>query len=113
MGRPVLQAIGVPPHTGMQDAFSVLWVCAGTGAAGAAGLAVGGCAYAAMWPGSRIFGAALIAPRRPHHELDRHSNCPLRLEAGVGPSGLGAEEAFAPHAIRGASTGHGLTDEES
>ncbi len=32
---------------------------------GAAGLAAGGCAYAAMWPGSRIFGHALIAPPRP------------------------------------------------
>jgi len=32
---------------------------------GVAGLAGGGCAYAAMWPGSRIFGDALIAPRRP------------------------------------------------
>lgn len=32
---------------------------------GVAGLAVGGCAYAAMWPGSRLFGDALIAPRRP------------------------------------------------
>ncbi len=31
---------------------------------GAVGLAAGGCAYAAMWPGSRIFGDALIAPRR-------------------------------------------------
>ena len=36
----------------------------GLGAVGAAGLAVGGCAYAAMWPGSRIFGTALIAPAR-------------------------------------------------
>jgi len=27
------------------------------------GLAVGGCAYAAMWPSSRIFGETLIAPR--------------------------------------------------
>jgi len=40
-------------------------VCAGLGAAGAAGLTAGGCAYAALWPGSRIFGAAMIAPRRP------------------------------------------------
>lgn len=32
---------------------------------GGAGLAAGGCAYAAMWPGSRLFGDALIAPRRP------------------------------------------------
>lgn len=27
------------------------------------GLAAGGCAYAAMWPSSRLFGEALIAPR--------------------------------------------------
>jgi peptidoglycan/xylan/chitin deacetylase (PgdA/CDA1 family) len=33
-------------------------ICAGLGAAG-------GCAYAALWPGSRIFGEALIAPERP------------------------------------------------
>jgi peptidoglycan-N-acetylglucosamine deacetylase len=39
-------------------------IYAGIGAVGAAGLAVGGCAYAAMWPGSRIFGSALTAPRR-------------------------------------------------
>jgi peptidoglycan-N-acetylglucosamine deacetylase len=39
-------------------------IYAGLGAVGAAGLAVGGCAYAAMWPGSRIFGKALIAPDR-------------------------------------------------
>ena len=32
---------------------------------GAAALAAGGCAYAAKWPGSRLFGEALIAPRRP------------------------------------------------
>lgn len=29
------------------------------------GLAAGGCAYAAMWPASGIFGEALIAPRKP------------------------------------------------
>jgi peptidoglycan-N-acetylglucosamine deacetylase len=33
--------------------------------AGAAGLAVGGCAYAALWPTSQIFGRTLIAPRKP------------------------------------------------
>lgn len=33
--------------------------------AAAAGLVAGGCAYAALWPGSRIFGRALIAPARP------------------------------------------------
>jgi peptidoglycan/xylan/chitin deacetylase (PgdA/CDA1 family) len=40
-------------------------ICAGVGAAGALGLAAGSCAYAALWPGSRIFGEALIAPARP------------------------------------------------
>lgn len=38
---------------------------AGIGAAAVAGLAAGGFAYAAMWPGSQVFGAALIAPRQP------------------------------------------------
>jgi peptidoglycan/xylan/chitin deacetylase (PgdA/CDA1 family) len=40
-------------------------ICAGLGAAGAAGLAAGGFAYASLWPGSRIFGTALTAPPRP------------------------------------------------
>jgi peptidoglycan/xylan/chitin deacetylase (PgdA/CDA1 family) len=35
------------------------------GAAATLGLATGGCAYAALWPASTIFGRALIAPRRP------------------------------------------------
>ncbi len=35
------------------------------GAAACAGLAAGAYAYASMWPGSRIFGNALTAPRRP------------------------------------------------
>ena len=38
-------------------------ISAGLGAA--VGLAAGGCAYAALWPGSGIFGKALIAPRSP------------------------------------------------
>jgi peptidoglycan/xylan/chitin deacetylase (PgdA/CDA1 family) len=38
---------------------------AGVGVAAGLGLAAGGYAYAAMWPGSRIFGSALIAPRAP------------------------------------------------
>ena len=42
-----------------------LGIYAGLGAAAGMGLAAGGCAYAAYWPGSRIFGQALIAPRRP------------------------------------------------
>jgi len=40
-------------------------ICAGLGVAGAAGAAVGGFAYASLWPSSRIFGTALTAPRRP------------------------------------------------
>jgi peptidoglycan/xylan/chitin deacetylase (PgdA/CDA1 family) len=40
-------------------------VYAGLAAVGAAGLAWGGCAYAALWPGSQIFGMTLTAPRRP------------------------------------------------
>lgn len=39
-------------------------IYAGIGAVGALGLAAGGCAYAALWPGSGIFGSALIAPER-------------------------------------------------
>jgi peptidoglycan/xylan/chitin deacetylase (PgdA/CDA1 family) len=40
-----------------------LW--AGLGGVAGLGLAAGGYAYAAMWPGSQIFGETLIAPRRP------------------------------------------------
>jgi peptidoglycan/xylan/chitin deacetylase (PgdA/CDA1 family) len=39
-------------------------IYSGLAAVGAAGLAVGGYAYAAMWPGSKIFGSALTAPER-------------------------------------------------
>lgn len=35
------------------------------GVAGAAGLSIGGYAYASLWPGSQLFGRTLIAPRRP------------------------------------------------
>jgi len=45
-------------------ALSSLGLLAGVGVAGA-GLAAGGCVYAALWPGSRFFGAALVAPPRP------------------------------------------------
>ena len=38
---------------------------AGLGAAAALGLAAGGCAYAALWPGSKLFGESLAAPSRP------------------------------------------------
>jgi peptidoglycan-N-acetylglucosamine deacetylase len=40
-------------------------IAAGLGAAGAAGLAYGGFSYASLWPASRLFGQALIAPARP------------------------------------------------
>ncbi|MFZ1083918.1 MAG: polysaccharide deacetylase family protein [Terracidiphilus sp.] len=40
-------------------------IAAGVGAAGGLALAAGGCAYAAYWPGSQLFGATLIAPPRP------------------------------------------------
>ncbi len=43
----------------------VLGLSAGLGAAAGLGLAAGGYAYAAMWPGSKLFGSALIAPARP------------------------------------------------
>jgi peptidoglycan/xylan/chitin deacetylase (PgdA/CDA1 family) len=39
-------------------------IYAGLGAVGAVGLAAGGWAYASLYPGSRLFGKALIAPRR-------------------------------------------------
>ena len=40
-------------------------ISAGLGAAAGLALAAGGCAYAALWPASRIFGKSFIAPRLP------------------------------------------------
>ena len=40
-------------------------ISAGLGAAAGLAFAAGGCAYAALWPGSRIFGETFIAPRLP------------------------------------------------
>ena len=37
----------------------------GLGALSGLSLVAGGCAYAAMWPASQLFGETLIAPRRP------------------------------------------------
>jgi peptidoglycan/xylan/chitin deacetylase (PgdA/CDA1 family) len=37
----------------------------GMGAVAGLGLAAGGCAYAALWPESQLFGETLIAPSRP------------------------------------------------
>jgi peptidoglycan/xylan/chitin deacetylase (PgdA/CDA1 family) len=41
------------------------WIYGGIGAAAGLGLVWGGCAYAALAPGSRFFGDALTAPPRP------------------------------------------------
>ena len=40
-------------------------ISAGLGAVAGLALAAGGCAYAALWPASRIFGTSFIAPRNP------------------------------------------------
>ncbi len=40
-------------------------IYSGLGVVAGLGLATGGCAYAALWPGSRLFGEALVAPRSP------------------------------------------------
>ncbi len=40
-------------------------ICASLGTAAALSLAAGGCGYAAMWPGSKLFGHTLIAPSVP------------------------------------------------
>jgi peptidoglycan/xylan/chitin deacetylase (PgdA/CDA1 family) len=40
-------------------------ISAGLGAAAGIALAAGGCAYAALWPASRIFGKSFIAPHLP------------------------------------------------
>ena len=40
-------------------------ISATLGAAAALSLAAGGCAYAAMWPASQLFGSTLIAPASP------------------------------------------------
>jgi peptidoglycan/xylan/chitin deacetylase (PgdA/CDA1 family) len=45
--------------------FSTADLAASAGIAAGVGLLAGGCAYAALWPGSRIFGSALIAPPCP------------------------------------------------
>jgi peptidoglycan-N-acetylglucosamine deacetylase len=41
------------------------WIAETLGGLAAAGLAAGGCAYAALWPESQIFGSTLISPERP------------------------------------------------
>src|SRR5271168_2620781 len=47
------------------DSTLAPWIYGGVGTAAGLGLVWGGCAYAALWPGSQIFGETLIAPARP------------------------------------------------
>jgi peptidoglycan/xylan/chitin deacetylase (PgdA/CDA1 family) len=47
------------------DSSLAIGLSAALGAAAVAGAAYGGFAYASLWPSSRIFGDALIAPQRP------------------------------------------------
>jgi peptidoglycan-N-acetylglucosamine deacetylase len=64
------------------------------GAAAVAGLAAGGFTYASKWPGSRIFGEALIAPPRPDE---------LALTFDDGPSSTSTPrllDALAAHNVR-------------
>jgi peptidoglycan/xylan/chitin deacetylase (PgdA/CDA1 family) len=66
----------------------------GLGAAAGLGLAAGGCAYAAMWPTSQLFGKALIAPARPGE---------LALTFDDGPNPLWTPrllEVLASHGVR-------------
>jgi len=57
-----LRTTGLARHTGTQNASSLgTGIYAGLGAAAGIGLAAGGCAYAAMWPGSQLFGRTLTA----------------------------------------------------
>lgn len=46
------------------DSSLAPWIYGGAGAAAGLGLVWGGCAYAALWPESQIFGETLIAPPR-------------------------------------------------
>ncbi len=69
-------------------------IAAAIGVAGAAGLACGGWAYASLWPGSRLFGEALVAPRRPGE---------LALTFDDGPNPLWTPrllDALAKHEVR-------------
>lgn len=58
-------------------------VSVGMGALAGLGLVAGGYAYAAMWPESRIFGKALIAPRNP---VGRPGELALTFDDGPNPA---------------------------
>jgi peptidoglycan/xylan/chitin deacetylase (PgdA/CDA1 family) len=49
----------------MISPLAASWLYTGAGTAAGLGLVWGGCAYAALWPGSQIFGRTLTAPPRP------------------------------------------------
>lgn len=49
------------------------------GAVAGVGLAVGAYAYASLWPGSRLFGSALIAPQRPNEIALTFDDGPNRI----------------------------------
>ena len=58
-------------------------ISAGLGAVAALGLAAGGCAYAAMWPTSQLFGRTLTAPR---NAPDRPGELALTFDDGPNPA---------------------------
>jgi peptidoglycan/xylan/chitin deacetylase (PgdA/CDA1 family) len=65
---------------------------------GALGLAAGGCAYAAMWPASQLFGRALIAPRI---EAGRPGELALTFDDGPNPAWTPQLlDALASHDVR-------------
>ena len=60
----------IPSHRTLNGSMSPnleTGLVAGLGALTAAGLALGGYTYAAMWPPSELFGPALRAPQKPGH----------------------------------------------
>jgi peptidoglycan-N-acetylglucosamine deacetylase len=71
----------VTPHT-ESDMLTPLATGISAGL-GALGLAAGGCAYAAMWPASELFGRALIAPRI---EAGRPGELALTFDDGPNPA---------------------------
>jgi peptidoglycan/xylan/chitin deacetylase (PgdA/CDA1 family) len=60
-----LRFASAAPHTGSMLSPWTAGIYGGLGTVAGVGLAWGGCAYAALSPGSQIFGRTLTAPRRP------------------------------------------------
>ena len=66
----------------------------GLGSTAGLGLAAGGCAYAALWPASQLFGSTLIAPPRP-------GEIALTFDDGPNPAWTpGLLEILASHDVR-------------